>query len=80
MGESNGPAGVTAPRDPAHRTWRFTVDTQRIPASGDPFSARKAPSTRHHRVDEDFVELLEEDFGVAHFALSVAFLGMPAEP
>ena len=37
-------------------------------------------TTRHHRVDHAFLVLLEEDFGVAHFALSVAFLGMPAEP
>jgi hypothetical protein len=37
-------------------------------------------TTRHHRVDAAFLELLEEDFGVAYFALSLAFLGMPAEP
>ena len=24
---SNGPAGAATPRSPAHRTWRFTVDT-----------------------------------------------------
>ena len=37
-------------------------------------------STRHHRVDDDFLELLEEDFGIAYFALSLAFMGVPAEP
>ena len=37
-------------------------------------------TTRHHRVDEDFPELLEEDFGIPEFALSHAFLGFPAEP
>jgi hypothetical protein len=37
-------------------------------------------TTRHHRVDDRFLALLEEDFGVAYFALSVTFLGMPAEP
>jgi hypothetical protein len=56
------------------------VDTIRIPASGDPFSACRAPSTRHHRVDEDFLELLEEDFGISEFVLSHAFMGVPAEP
>jgi hypothetical protein len=52
-------------------------------AGGDPFYAAgsRTGSTRHHRVDEAFLGLLEEDFpGVAYFALSVAFLGMPAEP
>lgn len=51
-----------------------------ISPAGDPFSARRAPSTRHHRVDEDFLELLEEDFGIPEFALSNAFMGFPAEP
>src|SRR5215211_7060114 len=37
-------------------------------------------TTRHHRVDEDFLELLEEDFGIPEFALSNAFMGFPAEP
>ncbi len=34
-------------------------------------------TTRHHRVDEDFLALLEEDFGIPMFALNRAFLGMP---
>jgi hypothetical protein len=37
-------------------------------------------TTRHHRVDQDFLELLEEDFGIPEFALSNAFMGFPAEP
>jgi hypothetical protein len=37
-------------------------------------------STRHHRVDHRFLELLEEDFGIPEFALSHAFMGFPAEP
>jgi hypothetical protein len=37
-------------------------------------------STRHHRVDHSFIELLEEDFGIPYFALSNAFMGVPAEP
>jgi hypothetical protein len=54
--------------------------THTISPAGDPFSARRAPSTRHHRVDEAFLELLQEDFGIPEFALSNAFLGFPAEP
>jgi hypothetical protein len=54
--------------------------TTTIPVAGDPFSSRRAPSTRHHRVDERFIELLEEDFGIPEFALSNAFMGFPAEP
>jgi hypothetical protein len=37
-------------------------------------------TTRHHRVDEAFLELLEEDFGISAFSLSHAFMGVPAEP
>jgi len=37
-------------------------------------------TTRHHRVDERFLQLLEEDFGIPEFALSHAFMGVPAEP
>ena len=54
--------------------------THTISSAGDPFSARRAPSTRHHRVDEAFLVLLEEDFGIPEFALSNAFMGVPAEP
>ena len=54
--------------------------TYTISSAGDPFSARRAPSTRHHRCDENFLVLLEEDFGIPAFALSNAFMGVPAEP
>jgi hypothetical protein len=37
-------------------------------------------TTRHHRVDEAFLVLLEEDFGIPKFVLSNAFMGFPAEP
>lgn len=37
-------------------------------------------TTRPHRVDEDFLALLEEDFGIPLFSLNRAFLGMPPEP
>ena len=45
-------------------------------------SAPRAPrTTRHHRADHAFLELLEEDFPeIPHSALLTAFLGMPAEP
>lgn len=34
-------------------------------------------STRHHHVDEEFLSLLEEDYGIGLFSLNRAFLGMP---
>jgi len=37
-------------------------------------------TTRHHRVDDAFLGLLEEDFGISEFVLSTAFMGFPAEP
>ena len=37
-------------------------------------------STRHIRCGEDFLGLLEEDFGISAFILSNAFMGFPAEP
>ena len=43
-------------------------------------SAPAHRTTRHHRVDESFLGLLEEDFGISTFALSNAFMGVPAEP
>ena len=73
-----------APRVLEHPGTRTTkghfMATHTISPAGDPFSARRAPSTRHIRCDEDFCYLLEEDFGVAYFALSAALLGMPREP
>ena len=37
-------------------------------------------TTRHHRVDEDFLELLEDDFGISQYALWSALMGVPAAP
>jgi hypothetical protein len=37
-------------------------------------------TTRHHRVGEGFLAILEEDFGISQFALRRAFLGMPPAP
>jgi hypothetical protein len=34
-------------------------------------------STRHHRCDFSFLELLEEDFGISQFSLRQAFMGVP---
>lgn len=40
----------------------------------------KPSTTRHHRVDEGFLEILHEDFGLSMFALGRAFMGVPPEP
>lgn len=37
-------------------------------------------SSRHIRVDEDFLALLEEDFGIEQQDLRAAFYGAPAAP
>ena len=37
-------------------------------------------TTAHHRVDEEFVGLLHEDFGVAPWELQAAFVGVPSVP
>jgi hypothetical protein len=37
-------------------------------------------TTRHHRCDDAFIALLEDDFGIARHALHNAFLGVPAAP
>lgn len=41
---------------------------------------RSVRSTRGHRSDEAFLELLEEDFGISQFSLRSAFLGIPSAP
>lgn len=37
-------------------------------------------TTRHHRCDYPFLELLEEDFGIDRYSLNKAFMGVPAAP
>ena len=37
-------------------------------------------TTRHHRVDHAFLELLEDDFGIPRHALVNAFMGVPPAP
>ena len=36
--------------------------------------------TRHHRVDYEFLGLLNEDFGIDFYSLNQAFMGVPAAP
>jgi len=38
---------------------------------------RALRSTRHHRVDHEFLGLLEEDFGIDFYSLNKAFMGVP---
>ncbi len=53
------------------------MDTTTVRESTRKVSTR---TTRHHRCDGHFLELLEEDFGISVFTLSNAFMGVPAEP
>ena len=43
-------------------------------------SLARERTTRHHRCDYPFLELLEEDFGIAQFSLRQAFMGVPPAP
>jgi hypothetical protein len=38
------------------------------------------PSTRHHRVDYEFLGLLDLDFEIDFYSLTKAFMGVPASP
>ena len=66
----------------ARTTKGVFVIERRIPPAGDGFYAagKRTGSTRHHRCTHEFLQLLEEDFGIARHALVNAFMGMPAEP
>ena len=55
------------------------MDEVTISPAGDPFTARSKLSTRCRRCTHDFIELLEQDFGIPRYALVNAFMGMPAE-
>ena len=74
------PARVEPPR--ARTTRGALVIERRIPPAGDSLysAGKRTGSTRHHRCTHEFVELLEEDYGIACYALINAFMGMPAEP
>ena len=41
---------------------------------------RALRSTRHHRVDYEFLGLLNEDFGIDFYSLNQAFMGVPPAP
>ena len=41
---------------------------------------RALRSTRHHRVDYDFLALLNEDFGIDFYSLNKAFMSVPPSP
>lgn len=41
---------------------------------------RALRSTRHHRVDYEFLGLLNEDFGIDFYSLNKAFMGVPPAP
>jgi hypothetical protein len=58
------------------------VDEVRISLAGDGFyaAARRERTTRHQRVDEGFLGILEEDYAIPRYALHNAFMGVPAEP
>ncbi|MGH3087733.1 MAG: hypothetical protein ACRDSJ_10515 [Rubrobacteraceae bacterium] len=50
------------------------------PKTTDEGKGERRRTTRHHRVDDSFLELLEEDFGIDRFSLISAFAGVPAAP
>lgn len=54
----------------------------RATLAGDPFAAAvgRTGSTRNHRADEAFLDLLAEDFGVDAYSLRKAFMGVPPAP
>jgi hypothetical protein len=43
-------------------------------------SVQSKRTTRHHRCDEQFVELLEQDFGIDAYSLRKAFIGVLCAP
>ena len=56
------------------------MDEITISPAGDPFTARGLPSTRHIRCTPEFLQLLEEDFGIPYCDLHASLMGVPAEP
>jgi hypothetical protein len=68
-----GPGKGGAFRDPDHEGDHFMAANS-VP-SGHPVR-----TTRHHRCDEHFLGLLEEDFGIDAYSLSKAFMRIPPAP
>ena len=51
------PQVLGTPRDPAHRTWRFTVDEPTISPAGDPFHASPYDQDHPHACLNGYVYL-----------------------
>jgi hypothetical protein len=64
--------GGTLP-DPDHEGTNFMATTK-----GSASSAHR--TIRHHRVDYEFLGLLNEDFGLDFYSLNKAFMGVPPAP
>ena len=59
---------------------RTLMAKTRIPQSTDVGEKGERRSTRHHRVDYDFLGLLHEDYGIDYYSLNKAFMGAPSAP
>ena len=61
------PQVLGTPRDPAHRTWRFTVDEPTISPAGDPFHAASEDQDHPHACLNGYIYLgytaLDEETG-----------------
>ena len=51
------PQVLATPRDPAHRTWRFTVDEPTISPAGDPFHAATEEQDHPHACLNGYIYL-----------------------
>ena len=71
--DKRSPGGGGTPRGPDHEGEDFMATTS-VP------SGRVVRTTRHHRCDERFLGLLEEDFGIDAHSLNKAFMGVPPAP
>jgi hypothetical protein len=54
--------------------------TSSVARTGFAGTRRSVRSTRHHRCDYPFLELLKEDYGIDASSLHKAFMGVPAAP
>ena len=57
-----------------------STTTEDLEHIGSTIVPRALSSTRHHRVDYEFLGLLNEDFGIDFYSLNQAFMGVPASP